>query len=378
MSNVPHAMIRFATSALALAAAIAATPALADHTLYGTLDLNLSSIRLSTPQNKLPVNLPTTGGKTPRTQAVDFNGMSESFVGFAVDEKLTDDLKVKAVLETAFRGDTGEVANLFWSRNAYVGLSSDYGQLRLGRMHTLFRDSVVAFNPFGEANNSVAGYVIQANLQARYGLFFQMGLAGVSDADIAKAGEAMGAKSWSNSIAYESPSFDGITLALQMGTKDGDANGGNHAVSVRVDAEELQTGFAYQQVKSGLPASLSAVNSRWVAGVSYDFGLLVAYAQGGYERNALNVDGDTGAIRSNFMQLGAKVPVTSKGTLLVSLGQTRTKPLDASAVLMAVGYDHFLSARTDAYGQILLDKAQLAGIEGDMGVSLSLGLRHRF
>jgi predicted porin len=379
MFNAPHAMIRFSSSALALAAAIAVMPAQADQTLYGTLDLNLSSVRLSTPENKLPAVLTSTRGKTHRTQQVDYDGMSESFVGFAADEKLGDGLSVKVVLETALRGDTGASSGTsFWSRNAYVGLSSDYGQLRLGRMQTVFYDSVAAFNPFGEAGNSVTQYVIQSNPHARYGLGVQMSLSGLSDAEINKAGEAMSARAWSNTIAYQSPDIEGISVALQMGTKEGDTNGGNHAVAVRVDGQELQFGLAYQQVKTGLPASLSAVNSRWVAGLSYDFGLLVAYAQGGQERNELNFSGDSGAIRSNFMQFGAKVPVSSKGEVLVSVGQTRTKPLDESAVVMAVGYDHHLSIRTDAYAQLLVDKAQLAGIEGDLGVSLSLGLRHRF
>jgi predicted porin len=379
MFKAPNAMIRFATPALALAAALAAMPAQADQTLYGTLDLNLSTVRLSTPENKLPAVLASTRGKTHRTQMVDYDGMSESFVGFSAAENLSDGLSVKVVLETALRGDTGASSDsVFWSRNAYVGLGSDYGQLRLGRMQTVFYDSITAFNPFGAAGNSVTQYVIQNNPHARYGLAVQMALSGLSQVDIDKADDAMSARSWSNTIAYQSPDIEGISLALQMGAKEGDANGGNHAVAVHVDGQELQFGFAYQQVKTGLPASLSAVNSRWAAGLSYDFGLLVAYAQGGQERNQLNVNGDSGAIRSNFMQFGAKVPVTSKGDVLVSVGQTRTKPLDESAVVMALGYDHHLSIRTDAYAQLLVDKAQLAGIEGDLGVSLSLGMRHRF
>jgi predicted porin len=379
MFKAPNAMIRSATPALALAAALAAMPAQADQTLYGTLDLNFSSIRLSTPENKLPASLAKTQGKTHRVQAVDFDGMSQSFVGFAANEKLNDALTAKVVLETVLRADTGASSSSgFWARNAYVGLGSDYGQLRLGRVQTVFFDSITAFDPFGGSGNGVSQYLIQFNPHARYGLGVTMTLTGLGQADIDAADAAMSARSWSNSLAYQSPDIEGVSLALQMGAKEGDANGGNHAVAVHVDGQELQFGFAYQQVKTGLPASLSAVNSRWAAGLSYDFGLLVAYAQGGQERNQLNVNGDSGAIRSNFMQFGAKVPVTSKGDVLVSVGKTRTKPLDESAVVMALGYDHHLTMRTDAYAQLLVDKAQLAGIEGDLGVSLSLGMRHRF
>ena len=375
----PHAMNRLAMGALALAAALAALPAQADQTLYGTLDLSLASYRPSTPENKLPRVLSTTAGKTHRKQAVDFDAMSQTFIGFAGQEKLNEDTTARFVLETPFRADTGTTRpEAFWARNAYVGLDTAYGKVRAGRVQTIFFDTLSAFSPFGESGNSPAVSMMRGNPHTLYALQVQMALAGVSEADINTAGTAITGRSWSNSVTYQSPDFDGITLAAQMGLKEGDANGGNHAVAVHVDGEELQVGFAYQSVKSGLPASLAAVNSRWLFGASYDFGLLVAYAQGGQDRYQLNVNGDTGAVRSNFLQFGAKVPVSTKGDALVSLGRSRNKPLDTTLLMLTLGYDHHLSPRSDVYAQLLVDKAELAGFEGDVGLSLALGLRHRF
>lgn len=379
MSNVPHAMIRFATSALVLAAVIAATPAQAEQTLYGTLDLNISSFRPSTPEDKLPRNLPSTGGKTRRVQAVDHDGRSQSFVGFAGTEQLGQDLSARFVLETNLDGDTGASSpEGFWSRNAYVGLDSAYGKARLGRIQTIFYDALTAFSPFGESTVSPSVLMMQGNPHTIYAYQVQLFTYGANLDELTAVKDVLTSRAWSNSIAYQSPEFDGLSVALQLGLKESDPNGGNHAVVVRANGDELQASLAYQSVKSGLPADLATVNSRWVFGLSYDFGLLVAYAQGGQERLQQNVFGDTGAVRSNFLQFGAKVPVSAKGDVLVSLGRSNNKPLDASFVMLAVGYDHRFSMRSDAYAQLFVDKAQLAGVEGDLGVSLSLGLRHRF
>lgn len=376
---MPRAMNRYTMGALALAAALSAAPACADQTLYGTLDLSLSSYRLSMPENKLPRMLATTAGKTHRKQEVDFDGMSQTFIGFAGQEKLNTDTTARFVLETPFRADTGTSrSDSFWTRNAYVGLDTAYGNVRAGRVQTVFFDTLSAFNPFGESGSSPSVLMMRGNPHTLYALQVQMALAGVSESDIAAAGTAITGRSWSNSVTYQTPDIDGLTLAAQLGLKEGDANGGNHAVAVHVDGQELQVGFAYQSIKTGLPASQSSVNSRWLFGASYDFGVLVAYAQGGQDRYQLNVSGDTGSVRSNFLQFGAKVPVSTKGDALVSLGRSRNKPLDSTFVMMTLGYDHHLSPRSDLYAQFIVDKAELAGYEGDLGLSLSLGLRHRF
>jgi predicted porin len=371
-SAMSKAMNRFAAGALALAAALLASPSRADQTLYGTLDLNLSSFKPSTPEDKLPRALPTSGGKTHRRQVVDTDGMSQSFLGFAGQEKINDELTTRFVLEAPFRADTGSVDPMaFWSRNAYVGLDTSYGRTRVGRIQTVYFDTLTAFNPFGESSLSPALLMMRGNPHTLYALQVQMALAGVSEADIATASSTITGRSWSNSFAYQSPDLDGLSAAVQLNRR-------NHAVAVRVDGDELQVGLTYQSIKTGLPYSLQAVNSRWLFGASYDFGMLVAYAQGGQDRYQLNVNGDTGAVRSNYLQFGAKVPVSTKGEAMVSLARSRNKPLDSTYLMLALGYDHHLSQRSDVYGQLSVDKAELAGIEGDVGLSLSLGLRHRF
>jgi predicted porin len=374
-----QAFNRFATCALALAATLAAMPSQADQTLYGTLDLNLSSFRPSTPENKLPRNLPTTKGKTHRVQAVDYSGMSESFIGFAGQEKIGDELSARFVLESNFRGDTGASSSSnFWSRNAYVGLDSAYGKAKVGRLRTIYFDTLAAFSPFGESANSPAVLMMQSNPHMIYTYQAQLAATGATTNQLNAVAEVLSSRAWNNSVAYESPDLDGLSLAAQVGLKEGDANGGNHAIALRADGEELKVGFAYQSVKTGLPAVNFAVNSRWVFGASYDFGLLTAYVQGGQDRFQQNVAGNSGSVRSNYLQLGAKVPVGAKGEALASVGRSRNKPLDMTYVVATFGYDHHLSLRTDAYAMFMVDRAKLVGVADDFGTSLSLGMRHRF
>jgi predicted porin len=363
---------RLALSVLAAACAmVGASNAHADQKLYGTLDLSLSTFRISVPKGLAPVK---------RQQKVDSGDMTPSYIGFSGTEKLNDDLSAQFTLEAYLQADTGATDPAgFWGRNANVALTSNsYGSLKLGRSRTVFFDTLTAFNPFGESGLSPAVAQMadtRATAEALYtGLISQ----GQSLASANSALNAITARAWSNSVSYQSPDYDGLSAAVQMGMKEGDANGGNHAVALRVNKEEFQAGFAYQSIKTGLPADQSAVNSRWLFGASYDFTVLTAYAEGGQDRYQLNVAGETGAIRSNFLQFGAKVPTSERGEALVSLGRSRNKPLDATSMILSLGYDHHLSPRTDAYALLLLDKAELAGAKGDMGTSLSLGMRHRY
>jgi predicted porin len=219
---------------------------------------------------------------------------------------------------------------------------------------------------------------MQGNPHTLYAYQAQLAASGATTGELNAIENVITGRSWSNSLAYESPDLDGLSVAAQVGLKEGDTNGGNHAVAVRAHGEELKVGFAYQSVKTGLPAANFAVNSRWVFGASYDFGLLTAYVQGGQDRFQQKVSGTSGSVRTNYLQLGAKVPVGAKGEVLASVGRSRNKPLDMTFVLATLGYDHHLSLRTDAYAMLLVDRAKLAGVADDFGTSLSLGMRHRF
>lgn len=359
-------MFRFAIGAIFSAAVLAALPAHAEQNFYGVLDVNLSSSKFSVPERY---------GKGKRTQSVDPGAMTTSYVGFSGSEKLHEELTVNFVLESFLGMDTGNTDTAgFWTRNAKVGLQTGYGTLNVGRSQTIFFDTLVAFSPYGEARISPAVSLLAGAPTTFSTVRFQFISDGATDAQADAAMTAINARSWSNSLTYVSPDYDGLSVALQVGLKEGDTNGGNHGVAIRFEADELKLGYAFQTVKGDLPAVSSASNSRWVLGGSYDFAILTAYAQVGQDKYELY----GGAIRSNYLQFGAKVPVSARGEVLASYGYSKNKPLDSKATILTVGYDHHLSARTDAYVNLMLDQLDLLGSEGDLGTSLTLGMRHRF
>ena len=364
-------MFKIATGAALVVAVLAAAPAHADQNFYGVLDVNLSVSKRSRPDLLVPFL-----GEAKRVVKVDSGGMTNSYIGFSASEKINDDLTASMVIEAQADLDNGAPsADSFWGRNAKVGVaSSTYGTLSLGRIQSVFFDALTAFNPYGESTASASVALMSGGLVTLPLMQTQFSLDGATQDELERATTAIMDRAWSNSLVYDTPDFDGLSASFQVGLKEGDSNGGNHALAVRLNAEELQAAFAYQSVKVGLPAVSATSNNRWVAGVSYDFSILTAYAQVGQDKFELY----NGSIRSNFLQFGAKVPVSAKGAVLASWGRSKNKPLDSQASLLTFGYDHFFSARTDAYAHLLLDKLELAGDQGDLGTSLTLGVRHRF
>lgn len=120
-------MNRLSLTAAALLGAAAAVPVAAQSSvsLYGVVDVSLESVK----------------GTDTLTRITSSN-LNTSRLGFKGIEDLGGGLKAKFVLETAIAADTGANGGgsaRFWDRSAWVGLASDFGELRLGRI-----DSAIA------------------------------------------------------------------------------------------------------------------------------------------------------------------------------------------------------------------------------------------
>ena len=75
--------------------------------------------------------------------------------------------------------------------------------------------------------------------------------------------------------------------------------------------------------------------------------------------------------------LGADVPVLSKaGSVKLALARTKQSGngADLTRTTTSVGYDHFLSKRTDLYAVGMYDKVT----DLSSGTSVLVGIRHRF
>ncbi|MNT92501.1 Outer membrane porin protein precursor [compost metagenome] len=68
------------------------------------------------------------------------------------------------------------------------------------------------------------------------------------------------------------------------------------------------------------------------------------------------------------------VPVFSTGKVLASWARTEMTATDVSRKTFTLGYDHFLSKRTDVYAMLMNDRITAR----TTGNSFGLGVRHRF
>lgn len=365
---------------IALAALAAATSAFAQSsvTLYGNLDASIGR------KQTLDVEVDGSGNlvgisKSGATK-VDSSDLYESFFGLRGEEDLGGGLKALFKLEAPIAVDTGAANSNLFSKNALVGLSGGFGSVSLGRIESLFKLESAAFNPFG----SSAVYSPSARLGLGKG---QLGSL-LSQLEVGYVLPSTDG-SWSNTIAYASPNLSGLTFGAQYSAKEngrgssagGTYNGGAYDLSVGYAAGPFAASLVYGEVRS-TDATASAVKDKaWLAGASYDFGAVKAFAQ--YGRDKYTQRNTDGSVTPKFFQLGLSAPVGANGTVLASYGQTKLSIDDVSFKTrdLSLGYTHALSKRTSVYTAILSEKAK-ATVEDQSGsksiVNYSVGVRHAF
>ena len=328
-------------------------------TLYGTLDLAYGSFMTSAP-----------AAKSHPVTKVDGNIMLTSYLGFKGVEDLGNGLKTGFVLESFLRPDTGGAGrsdtDVFWARAANVWLQGGAGKVVLGRQATLGYAQVVAFNPFGGS----------------FGLSPAVRLTYKANA----AGNDKGDNGWSNAVSYVSPSWSGLTVSAQAQAAEttDKSERASYAVSLNYAAGPVAVGLVAHTLRSAEApkANLTAGQKQnfAMASASYDAGFAKFFAQYGVYDNA----GYTGAtkIDTSLVQLGATVPVSAAGKVLVSVGQSREKPVSGGSTpktdhnIASLAYDHWLSKRTDVYAAFMLDDEDLPGYRA--GRSYIVGIRHAF
>ncbi|HIV72665.1 MAG TPA: porin [Candidatus Aquabacterium excrementipullorum] len=349
---------------LAMAAA-----AQADVKIYGYLDAAFGSYE------NFVENAAGTAITTERTTRVSSGNMMTSFIGFAGSEDLGGGLKAEFALESFLGVDTGTVnptySNLaggFWGRASWVGLSGGFGRVILGQYDNAFFTLGYTYNPFGSS------MTFSPTMVSWYGL----------SGDV--TGAALGYDTgWVNSITYETPNLGGFTASLQFapkestGANDGDKN--NYALSAAYNAGPLSLMAVY--TNSGDASTNTAYFIRqknFGLGASYDFGVVKLQGQYAQIKSFDSTTGDESE-KDKFFQLGATIPVTSAGNVLVTYGQTKYEIAAGQAKLkqFAVGYDHSISKRTGAY--VAFTNKKLSGdiaIDDDTANVFAVGIRHSF
>lgn len=360
-------------SAVAVAL-MAALGAQAQVTLYGTLDMSLSSVKPVAPA----------AANAKRNTGIESGGMTASHIGLAGQEDLGDGLKASFQLESIVGADTGSTSAVsFWNRNANIALAAEgLGKLTVGRKQKIFFDSVAAYNPFGEASYGAAmpllndlGQIYTSDLLIAAVEVLQGGPLTDAERTQTLALLASEARAWDNSLTYETPNLNGFSGAIQLGLKEASAAGNNVAVSAQYEAGPLSVGFAHQTTKLGLVDAVDLKDTRFVLNGSYDLGVAKLFGQVGKTTWKNTVNGGT-VLKVSAFQLGAGVPLSEQGTVLASVGQAKEKENapETKRTVFSLGYDHTLSKRTDVYGVIKSDK--ITSLE--TGNTLAVGVRHRF
>lgn len=319
--------------ACGLMLAASAAHAQSSVTAFGLLDVSAGT-------SKAP-------GSSASVKGVDSGKMTTSHVGFRGSEDLGGGLSALFQLESFLRADAGLngrfTGDNFWARNALVGLSSkELGTIKIGRNTTTLFVSALNFNAFGDS----FGY----SPTIRH---------------IFSSNTVTGDSGWSDSVLYTTPNFSGFTGSAFVAAGEG-SGGRNVAASGTYVSGPLGASLVYQSVKKDNGSTPVDDTKVWLGSGSYDFGVVKVFAQYAKATN------DTRRIDYKISELGAAVPI-GQGKLLAQYGQIR-QSAGAGRKTWSVGYDYWLSKRTDIYLVGMSDRIDKLSA----GNSLSVGMRHRF
>ena len=347
-------------AAAALLAVAGAAQAQSRVKLYGYGEASVGSFE----------NFNFTTGKTDRTTEVGSGNMMTSFIGLSGSEDLGGGLKAEFVLESFLAADTGEsISNMaggaqktgFWGRGSWVGLSGDFGRVALGQYDNAFFTMGLLYNPFGSSMTFSPTMVSYYSLDG-----FQKATLGYDTG-------------WVNSTTYETPSFGGFTASLQFAPKETTAGGdakNNYAVSAAYNAGPLSVMGVYTSSgKSG--AAYVDRQKNWGLGASYDLGVAKLSAQYSVVKSETGGADD----KAKYFQIGAEVPVTDAGKVMVAYGQTKYDGIyvaDGKLKQFSLGYDHSLSKRSGVYAALTSKKLSDFGLSDETATSFAVGLRHAF
>ncbi|MEX1167615.1 MAG: porin [Hydrogenophaga sp.] len=255
-------------------------------------------------------------------------GVSGSRLGFKGTEDLGGGLKANFLLEHGFNVDTGtqRTAGSSFDRQAYVGLSGGFGEVKLGNVYTAYDDISGNTNPVFDS--VLAPTIVWAEASTGYN------------------------SNPTNNLYYATPSMGGVSAALSANLKEGGES--VSAFNVTYNGGPVYAGVAYQ--KEG-ETKFTRLNG------SYDLGaakLLAGYG---------NVK--AGSAKTTDLTFGADVPLSANLTLSAGYASSKADGEERASGL-GLGAAYSLSKRTTVYGGFLDTKN--AGPDTRYGV----GVKHAF
>lgn len=295
---------------------------------------------------------------------------SGSRLGFRGTEDLGGGLSAIFTIENGFQADTGTAGQggLLWGRQAWVGLQGGFGAIKFGRQYTPVDVWLGQIDPFA---NLTVGKV--SNLLVRE-------YAARSD----------------NAIVYNSPVIGGFSgdVIYGFGERVGDTSDNRFVGgSIGYSAGPLVTRLMYQKRSAapGIPAAGGAAAvapvpelEHVVLGAKYDLKFMAV--SGLYAQTEQTSFAGATLVDANDASLGVSVPVGA-GTVLASYTHRDDRTAaDADVNMVALGYNHSLSKRTNLYATYSYLKnrrgtAYTVGGATEPGAgarAVAIGLRHLF
>ncbi len=306
-----------------LAAVAGGAQAQSSVTIYGVIDMALQH------QN--------TGEPAGSTLALDSGIQSGSRLGFKGTEDLGGGLKANFQLEMGINADNGRSAQggVTFGRQAWVGLSGDFGAVTMGRQYSPLFIAVDTVDPFGTGLTTGTAGSGTSTL-------------GLGSYAIDLGGNAIRVN---NSIAYNTNSIEGFTGTLMYGFGEtaGNTTAGRYIGLGGTYAAGPLTAVLVYSAKQNAAGNNN--NKGIFAGATYNFGEVT-----GHVAFAKNSDDGVGAaaLDRRVWMLGATVPVGA-GSIMASYTRTTNqnsllKAADGSH--FGIGYSYALSKRTNWYTSI--------------------------
>jgi predicted porin len=314
--------------------------------IYGLMDMSVGQFQTSGAQ---------------KVWRADSGNMTTSFIGFKGTEDLGGGLKARFQIEHFLRADQGAAGRFngdaFWARNAFVGLQGEFGSTSLGRNTTPLFVSTLIFNAIGDS------FGFSPSIRQLFTPSTGLGML-----------PFFGDTGWSNSIAYNSPNYGGLSFNLlaNLGEGAAGATGKNLSGNVLYFGGPFSGTVAWQQVKNGAfgtPAGWEKTDT-WQLGGAYDLGVAKLFAQYTNVKTTATTDTST-----KIYGLGASVPVGA-GKVIAQYGNSKADlgATENTHKIITVGYDYNLSKNTDVYAIFMNDK--VTGF--DNGNTFAAGIRLRY
>ena len=299
---------------LALAAMLAsATSALAQSsvTIYGRADAGIYHQSRSNP------------GANQWTLSSD-----TSYFGLRGSEDLGGGLSATFKLESQVDLSSGSSSSAFFNREAYVGLSDRrLGTLQLGSMWGPSVWVSGKSDAFGRAQLGAVQTLLQG------------------------ANNRGNTFKFDNAVQYISPKIGNVFGRAYIQAAEGATTGRNYALALDYTAGPAFLGLAFDSAQiagSAVGLAAPAVRAKTLGiGGAYNFG--VARIHGYYQRNQI-----PGLDAASSINASAALPVGA-GEFRLAVGRW-SRPGDADARRLALGYAHFLSKRTQVYGNFAVLK----------------------